>query len=122
MTVGQLYEFLSTYQLSRDIGSRYEYSNVGVALLGLALTRRAGTDYEALVQARITGPLGMNSTRITLSPEMKTRLAMGHGYYRMTPVSNWKMAASYASAGALRSTANDLLTFLERIWLTRQHR
>jgi len=110
-SVEQLYEFLSTYQLTRDIGSLYEYSNVGVALLGHALTRRAGMDYESLVQARITSPLAMGSTRISLTSEMKTRIAVGHGYYKMSPVPNMDMAV-YAPAGALRSTANDLLTFL----------
>ena len=40
--------------------------------------RRAGTDYESLVHSRIAGPLGMKSTGIALSPEMKDRLATGH--------------------------------------------
>ena len=62
----QLYEFLSGYQLTRDIGSQYEYSNLGVGLLGHALTLRAGMDYEAMVRSRICEPLGMNSTRVTL--------------------------------------------------------
>src|SRR5580704_8332194 len=48
-----MYEFLSGYQLTRDIGSKYEYSNLGVGLLGHALTRRAGMDYEAMVKTRI---------------------------------------------------------------------
>ena len=64
----QLYEFLSTYQLPRDVGSKFEYSNLGGGLLGFALARRAGTDYESLVRSRITAPLGMKSTGITLSP------------------------------------------------------
>ena len=110
-SVQQLYEFLSTYQLPRDIGSRFEYSNVGVALLGHALARRAGKDYEALVHERITGPLAMASTRISLTSEMKLRLAAGHEYYRMTPVAPWDMG-TFASVGGLRSTANDMLVFL----------
>jgi len=110
-SVEQLYEFLSTFQLTRDIGSLYEYSNVGVALLGHALTRRAGMDYESLVRARITSPLAMESTRISLTSDMKTRLAVGHAYYKMSPVPIMDTAV-YAPAGALRSTANDLLTFL----------
>jgi len=43
-TVGQLYDFLSSYTLPRDIGSQYEYSNLGVGLLGIALARRVGMD------------------------------------------------------------------------------
>ena len=109
-TTEQLYQFLSSYQLSRDIGSQYEYSNLGGALLGHALARRAGTDYEALVRARITGPLNMSDTRIALSDDMKRRLAQGHNA-RLEPTPNWDLPA-FAGAGALRSTANDMLEFL----------
>lgn len=109
-TVAQLYEFLSTVQLTRDIGSTYEYSNLGGGLLGHALARRAGTDYETLVRTRILQPLAMKSTAITLSKAMKDRLAIGHDA-GLQPVSNWDLP-TLAGAGALRSTANDLLTFL----------
>jgi CubicO group peptidase (beta-lactamase class C family) len=57
-TVEQLYEFLSTYELTRDIGSQYEYSNLGAGLLGHVLALRAGKSYEELVLSRITGPWG----------------------------------------------------------------
>jgi len=83
----QLYEFLSGYQLTRDIGSLFEYSNIGVSLLGHALSLRDGKDYEAMIRARILDPLGMNDTGITLSPAMKARLAPGHDIHR-NPVPN----------------------------------
>ena len=107
----KLYEFLSSYQLPRDIGSQYEYSNLGGGLLGLALARRAGMDYGELVQKRICDPLAMNSTRIALTPEMKARLAVGHNA-AMEPVENWDLGPAFAGAGALRSSTNDLLKFL----------
>ncbi len=106
----QLYAFLSAYELPRDIGSQFEYSNLGVGLLGHALSLRAGMDYEAMVRARVLVPLGMNNTGVTLTPGMKARLAVGHGA-GLDPVPNWDLAA-LSGAGALRSTANDMLTFL----------
>jgi CubicO group peptidase (beta-lactamase class C family) len=109
-SVQQMYDFISGYQLTRDIGSQYEYSNLGVGLLGHALSLRAAMSYEALVRSRICDPLGMPNTRITLTPEMKTRLAVGHSA-TLAPVSNWDIP-TLAGAGALRSTANDILTFL----------
>lgn len=109
-SVAQLYEFLSSVELTRDIGSKYEYSNLGGGLLGHALARRAGTDYEALVRIRILEPLGMKSTAVTLSKSMKDRLAPGHDA-ELHQVANWDIP-TLAGAGALRSTANDLLTFL----------
>ncbi len=109
-TADQLFQFLSTYQLTRDIGSKFEYSNLGGGLLGQVLTRRAGVDYETLVRTRIAGPLGMTRTGIALSPEMKAHLAVGHNS-GLVAVPNWDIPA-LAGAGALRSTANDLLAFL----------
>jgi len=109
----QLYEFLSGYELTRDIGSRYEYSTIGVSLLGHALSLRDGKDYDAMVRARILAPLGMNDTGVTLSPEMKERLAPGHGINR-NPVPNldFSIREVLAGGGGLKSSANDLLTFL----------
>jgi CubicO group peptidase (beta-lactamase class C family) len=106
----QLYEFLSTHQLTRDVGVSYEYSNLGAGLLGHILARRAQTDYESLVRTRITGPLGMTSTGIALTPVMRARLATGHDQ-SLRPTKGWDLP-TLAGAGALRSSANDMLTFL----------
>jgi len=109
-SVDQLYQFVSGYQLTRDIGSQYEYSNLGGGLLGHVLARRAGIDYEMLLRSRICDPLGMSDTRITLTPEMRARLAVGHNQ-ALDSVANWD-TGTLAGAGALRSTANDMLKFL----------
>jgi len=88
-------------------------SNLGVSLLGHALSLRDGKDYDAMVRERILAPLGMNDTGVTLSPEMKGRLARGHGLNR-NPVPNldFSIREVLASAGGLKSSANDLLRFL----------
>jgi D-alanyl-D-alanine-carboxypeptidase/D-alanyl-D-alanine-endopeptidase len=109
-TVDALYSFLSSYELRRDIGIKYVYSNLGFGLLGLGLAQRAGMDYEKLVVTRICDPLGMKSTRATLSESLRQRFAAGHSSDLVT-VPEWDIP-SLAGAGALRSTANDLLTFL----------
>jgi CubicO group peptidase (beta-lactamase class C family) len=109
-TDDQLYAFLSSYELTRDIGVKFVYSNLGFGLLGQGLARRNGTDYEGLVQTRICEPIGMKSTRITLTPEMEQRFAAGHSADLVT-VSRWDLT-SLAGAGALRSSANDMLKFL----------
>ena len=108
----KLYAFLSGHELTRDVGSRFEYSNLGVAILGLALKRRAGMDYDTLVRERVLTPLGMTSTAFILNPGQETRLAVGHSnLYWMTPSPSWNLS-TFDGAGGLRSTANDMLTFL----------
>jgi CubicO group peptidase (beta-lactamase class C family) len=110
-TMDQMYDFLSGYHLTRAPGSMYEYSNYGFSLLGNLLVRRAGlADYEALLVERITGPLGMDSTRTELTPDMCSRLAPPHSSYSVV-TSSWD-APTLAGAGMIRSTANELLTFL----------
>lgn len=110
-TVAQLYEFLSSYELERDIGAEVEYSNLATGLLGHALAVRQETDYEALVSERLLEPLGMSDTSTTLSESLQERLAIGHSV-QLRPVANWDLP-TLAGAGALRSTVNDMLTFVE---------
>ncbi|ONK10053.1 serine hydrolase domain-containing protein [Streptomyces sp. MP131-18] len=90
-------------------GSRFRYSNLGAALLGLALTRHTGQDFAALIRAEITGPLGMAGTGTEPAAGSATRLAPGHSFTgRARPP--WHTAAM-SPAGGLYSTAPDLLTF-----------
>jgi serine-type D-Ala-D-Ala carboxypeptidase/endopeptidase len=110
-SVEQLYDFVSNHKLRFSPGTHYEYANLGFGLLGHALALRAGMSYEDLVVSRICAPLGMESTRITLSPSMQQRLARGHNA-NLEPVANWDIP-TLAGAGALRSTANDLVRFLQ---------
>jgi serine-type D-Ala-D-Ala carboxypeptidase/endopeptidase len=109
----QGFEFLSSHELPRDPGSAYEYSNLGIGLLGDLLARRAGTNYEQLVLDRICKPLGMNDTRIKLSPEMQGRFATGHDD-ELKPAKHLAFLG-FAGAGALHSTANDFLKFLAAV-------
>ncbi len=106
----RLYGFLRGFTLRRDPGAQFEYSNVGMALLGHVLSCKAGTNYESLVIERICRPLKMDSTRITLTPELKARLAIGHDRLGK-PTPNWDFQV-YDGAGGLRSTANDLLKYI----------
>jgi D-alanyl-D-alanine-carboxypeptidase/D-alanyl-D-alanine-endopeptidase len=109
-TLGQMFSFLSGYELTRDIGSQFEYSNLGFGLLGQVLDRRQGTDYEALVVDQVCRPLGMPDTRITLTPAQRARLAQPHDE-ALSPTENWDMPA-LAGTGALRSDAEDMLRFV----------
>ena len=110
-TVEDLNAFLSSHELDRDIGDTVEYSNVGYGLLGHALALREGTDFETLIVERILEPLQMPDTAVELTPALRERLATGHDG-QLRPAANWDLPV-LAGAGALRSTVNDLLTFLE---------
>ena len=109
-TVQQMYDFVSGYKLTRAPGSKYDYSNLGVGLLGHVLAKKAGKSYEELVIETILKPLGMSRSSITLSAAHKANFAAGHTP-GLAETKNWDLP-TFAGAGALRSTANDMLRFL----------
>ncbi len=117
-TPSRLYTFLSKHTLKNRPGTQYSYSNLGMGLLGHILARSQTKTYEDMVVSYICNQLGMNDTRITLSPDQKTRLAQGYqgvssiSHLRLSfPAKNWDIP-TLSGAGALRSTVNDLIKFL----------
>jgi CubicO group peptidase (beta-lactamase class C family) len=106
----QMYQFLATHKLRRAPGE-YEYSNFGMGLLGFELARHAGMKYEELLTERITKPLGMKDTAITLTGEQRKRLAKPYDA-ELKLTKNWDIP-TLAGAGGIRSTAADMLKFLE---------
>jgi serine-type D-Ala-D-Ala carboxypeptidase/endopeptidase len=83
------------------------YSNFGFGILGEVLSERYGKPWETLVRERITQPLGMRNTMQTLGPHASRMAPAFSGDKR---VALWDFQA-FAGAGALRSTAEDLVVF-----------
>jgi CubicO group peptidase (beta-lactamase class C family) len=110
LSVEELYASLARTKLRRRPGERVKYSNLGAGLLGEAMARAAGQPYETLVRQRICLPLGMPGTIITPSDQQRTRLGSGRTR-RGRPVAPFQLPA-LVGAGALRSTAADLLCLL----------
>ncbi|MFI9150529.1 serine hydrolase domain-containing protein [Streptomyces sp. NPDC053367] len=94
----------------RRPGSRWHYSNFGVAVLGHALAAKTGTPWEDLVTEQILHPLGLHGT--ALRPGTPATDAVGHGKDGRTPTPGFD-PGGFQAAGAVRATPHDLLTFLE---------
>jgi CubicO group peptidase (beta-lactamase class C family) len=108
----RLRQTLADLKLSRPIGSRFDYSNLGVGLLGHALAHAAkAKSYEELLVRRLAKPLALADTRLQLSTEQNKRLAPGQNR-EGKPTSPWTFACLEA-CGGLRSTAHDLLIFVD---------
>ena len=106
-----LYDFIKRHGLAKPTNTQFLYSNLGFTVLGAALTNRARTSYPELLEREIAGPLGMKDTVVSLSPEQRGRFMQGYdAQRRQTPA--WDLDA-FASAGGIRSTAGDMLTYLE---------
>jgi CubicO group peptidase (beta-lactamase class C family) len=113
-TAADLKQYVANYQLNRDIGANWEYSNIGYWVMSEALSARGGTDYQNLLRKRVIAPLKLTNTNFVLSPEMKANLALGHDA-SMQPaplISTLPVYSVMPAAGGLYSTVNDLLMLL----------
>jgi serine-type D-Ala-D-Ala carboxypeptidase/endopeptidase len=112
------YNFISNSSFVSEPGTRYNYSNIGVGLLGHALSLKAGIPYEQLVRDRILNVLGMNSTGIIMNntqittphPDLLKSKAKGHMGGK--EISFSLMPEIIQPTGAGYSSANDLLKYL----------
>jgi CubicO group peptidase (beta-lactamase class C family) len=107
-----LYAYLRRRRLERPGETAFAYSNLGFGLLGHALARRAQTDYSTLIRHLVSEPLGLMDTAATLSPGQRRRVVQGYDE-EGEPVSAWAFDEIFAGAGAMYSTAPDLLAWLE---------
>jgi CubicO group peptidase (beta-lactamase class C family) len=113
----QVYGFLSNMTLQSEPGMFANYSDFGMGLLGHILALKSDTSYESLVKDRILNVLGMdstglamNSTSVTYPAIITSRLAVGHS--NGEEIGLEFIPEALQPAGALYSTANDLMKYL----------
>jgi len=100
-----MFEYLATAKLDGQPPCEPSYSNLGFGILGVVLETAYGKPWAALIQEKVTGPLGMADTVQELSAAQQARFAEPwDGEKRAHP---WTFMA-VAGAGALRSTLADL--------------
>jgi CubicO group peptidase (beta-lactamase class C family) len=103
--------FLSNCELTRDPGSQYEYSNLGMGLLGYILTRIEEKPYPKLVVERITKPLAMNETFVS-GTQREKRLATGYAENMPMKAWTWDNESVLTGAGGLISNTEDMMKFM----------
>ena len=99
-------------------GTRYQYSNIGYAMLGAAVERAAGEPFMAHVGEHLLTPLGMDSSTFFPTPELDGRIAEGAtvkddgSLDAETPAREHAGRGYKVPNGALYSTVEDLGVFL----------
>lgn len=90
--------------------NKFNYSNEGMGLLGQLMARHLQTTYEELADQLIAKPLNMPDTFISIRSSHRDRVIQGHNVKGMQvePL----IMNDFQGAGAIRSTASDLLRFL----------
>jgi D-alanyl-D-alanine-carboxypeptidase/D-alanyl-D-alanine-endopeptidase len=109
----RLWRFISNYQLPRAPGEQFLYSNLGTALLARAMVRRTGATEDQLYARIITGPLGLHDTSIELTLAQHAWLAQGFRQNGQPAPEFGPGFPAMNGAGAVRSTLNDMMRYLD---------
>ncbi len=108
--------FLNSWKADpkHEPGQQYLYSNAAMVLLRVALERRFNTRFAALMQERITVPLGMNSTALPLSRDLLGRAVQGYGQMGKPIGRPGEESGTFKwpGAGQIYSSSRDMATFL----------
>jgi CubicO group peptidase (beta-lactamase class C family) len=92
-------------------GTRFEYSNLGYAILGLVITAVTGAAYQDYIRDRLLRPLGM--TRTGFEADEFGVPGLARGYRRVTGGGGWSEVAldpcgAFAPMGGVFSCVRDL--------------
>lgn len=110
-------ESLPFVSYAHEPGTRFLYSNIGYAILGIALGRAAGEPFTNYVERHIIQPLGMTSTAFDVNDTIRPHLTKGY------EIQNQKVDGEASVReragrgyrvpnGALFSTVDDLARFM----------
>ena len=116
-TLHDVIRFLNDWQADpqHEPGKQDIYSNLAMILLRLALERRFHEPFATLMKERITGPLGMDSTALQLSPALRARAVQGYGPLGRAigqPGIGTSSNMDFAVAGQIFSSPRDMAAFL----------
>jgi D-alanyl-D-alanine carboxypeptidase len=98
-------EILTLYKqfpATRAAGASWSYSNVGMDILGIILSRVSGRYYGDYLKEKMFLPLGMRDTRIMAANDSTTGIAVGYAMdgKQIVPVALSPSVRNYLSLGA----------------------
>lgn len=104
-------QFFIDFDLKKEIGRKWRYSNIAVGLLGNILAEILGVTYEEAIKSQILEPLDMWDTFIIGNTEQIQRYVKAYNKKgkEIPPV----LLPAMNGAGALKSTIHDMMRYLE---------
>jgi CubicO group peptidase (beta-lactamase class C family) len=109
-TEKDLFQYVAKTGLALKPDAKFQYSNVGMGLLGDALAHKAGETYSELLKQDVLEPLHMEHTFIVLPAAKQGNFLAGHNGMDK-PVHAWDLDAM-APAGGIRSDVRDMLKYM----------
>jgi CubicO group peptidase (beta-lactamase class C family) len=119
-------QYLYDPDFNNKPGEKYEYSNIGYAILGLAIEHVSGKNYEELIREIIFEPAGMDNSTLDISDTMRYNLAYPWDMMGQR-AKNWELNA-HDPAGGVVSNLSDMMNFLlfnldsDEEYVTKSHR
>ncbi|BBX32531.1 putative hydrolase [Mycolicibacterium mageritense DSM 44476 = CIP 104973] len=109
------------FTLTSAPGTRFEYSNLGYAMLGRVISQASGIGYREYVTDNLLRPLGLSHT-VFDATQCRAAGGVAVGFHRVG--NQWRQAAvstpgAFSSIGGLYMTANELATWCG--WLAAGH-
>ena len=107
----QLLDFFKTWKPAHAAGTRRNYSNMSVGLLGLAAAKSLNEDFRQAVAEHLLAPLGMTHTFYEVPANAAGDYAQG--YTAKNAPARLRPGPLWAEAYGLKSCSGDLLLWLE---------
>jgi D-alanyl-D-alanine carboxypeptidase len=118
-TTDALLAYCCSGRLVSEPGTTFAYNNADYVVLGKIIERVTGKTYEQVLNERILQPLGMRDTGMLRADAVLPRLASTY-FFRpdtRTLMNDLPMyPENWYAAGAMYSTAADLLTFADALY------
>ena len=105
------YQALRAVKLDTLPGYKFDYSNWGIALLGITLEKVYQKPYAQLLQEVITAPLGMAYTHYHFVGEDKSRMAQP--YSENGNLIQWQDGGLFGPAGDIHANLTDMMRYLQ---------
>jgi CubicO group peptidase (beta-lactamase class C family) len=116
VTRDSVYQVISRYAPQFPAGTMQVYSNTGYWLLGRVVEKASGMTYEEYVAKRIFEPLGMTRSMYCDNSKSIPDRAYGHGLQNgVTGRAPSIVYTAVYAAGAICSTAGDMITWLQSL-------
>lgn len=107
----KLKHFLKTeVKINSLPGEKYNYSNIGMAVLANSICQQRKKSYEQLLQEEIFSPLGMTMSS-SIRNGFEEQIVQAYNW-KGKPTENWDLG-SIEGAGAILSTVEDLAIYLQ---------
>jgi CubicO group peptidase (beta-lactamase class C family) len=112
----ELVGYLNQTPVAYPSGHAFNYSNLGISLLGNAVQNASGTPFVQHLQQAVLAPLGMADSSFSTGPSTSERMSLG--YQQGAAQKEWPLRD--VPAGGLNASATDLARFMSMVFANGQ--